>query len=53
MSLSHYICLVGTEKYSSFETGYRLICDMIQQEKYLFQCAKASSDFDLFTKVAM
>ena len=47
MSLAHYICVIGTGSACSFETGYHRICDMIQQERYryLFQCAKASSDF--------
>ena len=55
MSLAHYICVMGTGKFCSFENGYHQICDIIQQEKYryLFQCAKASSNFESFMKLAV
>lgn len=55
MSLAHYICVTGTGKYCSFEEGYHQICDIVQQEKYryLFQCAKTSSDFEAFMKLAV
>ena len=55
MSLAHYMCIIGNGESSSFENGYRQICDVIQQEKYryIFQCAKASNDFDAFMKVAV
>ena len=53
MSLAHYMCVIGNGKPSSFEDGYHQICDLIQQEKYLyiFQCAKASNTFEAFMKV--
>lgn len=52
MSLAHYMCVVGTGEFCSFEKGYRRISDIIQMEKYrmLFQCAKESNDFDSFIK---
>ena len=55
MSPAHYICVMGTGKFCSFENGYHQICDIIQQEKYryLFQCAKASSNFESFMKLAV
>ena len=55
MSLAHYICVTGTGKSCSFEEGYHQICDIVQQEKYryLFQCAKTSSDFEAFMKLAV
>ena len=55
MSLAHYICVMGTGTFCSFENGYHQICDIIQQEKYryLFQCAKASNDFESFMKLAV
>ena len=55
MSLAHYICVTGTRKSCAFETGYHQISDIIQLEKYryLFQCAKASSDFESFMKLAV
>jgi len=55
MSLAHYICIMGTGKSCSFENGYHQICDIIQQQKYryLFQCAKASNDFESFMKLAV
>ena len=55
MSLAHYICVTGTGKSCAFETGYHQISDIIQLEKYryLFQCAKASSDFESFMKLAV
>ena len=55
MSLAHYMCVVGIGEFCSFENGYHLICDIIQQEKYryLFQCAKESNDFDSFMKLAV
>ena len=55
MSLAHYMCVIGDGESSSFENGYRQICDVIQLEKYryIFQCAKASNDFDAFMKVAV
>lgn len=55
MSLAHYICVVGTGKSCSFETGYYQVCDIIQHEKYryLFQCAKVSHDFESFMKLAV
>ena len=55
MSLAHYMCVIGNGESSSFENGYRQICDIIQLEKYryIFQCAKASNDFDAFMKVAV
>ena len=55
MSLAHYICIVGTGTFCSFENGYHQISDIIQQEKYqyLFRCAKASHDFESFMKLAV
>ena len=55
MSLAHYMCVIGNGESSSFENGHRQICDVIQLEKYryIFQCAKASNDFDAFMKVAV
>lgn len=55
MSLSHYMCIVGTGEACSFENGYHRICDITQQEKYryLFQCARSSKDFDSFMKLAV
>ena len=55
MSLAHYMCVIGNGESSSFENGYRQICDVIQLEKYryIFQCAKASNDFDAFMKLAI
>jgi len=55
MSLAHYICVMGTGTSCSFEDGYHQICDIIHQEKYqyLFQCAKASNDFEAFMKLAV
>ena len=55
MSLAHFMCAVGTDRFCSFETGYHEICDTIQLEKYryLFQCAKESNDFDSFMKFAV
>ena len=55
MSLAHYICVTGTGKSCAFETGYHQISDIIQLEKYryLFQCAKASNDFESFMKLAV
>ena len=55
MSLAHFMCAVGTGRFCSFETGYHDICDTIQLAKYryLFQCAKASNDFDSFMKFAV
>ena len=54
MALAYYICVMGIGKSCSFENGYHLICDIIQREKYqyLFQCAKASNDFEAFMKLA-
>lgn len=54
MSLAHYICVIGTGVPCSFEKGYHQICDIIHREKYLylFQCAKASNDFESFMKLA-
>ena len=54
MALAYYICVMGTGKFCSFENGYHLTCDIIQREKYqyLFQCAKASKDFEAFMKLA-
>lgn len=53
MSLAHYICISGTGNPCSFETGYYQIRGIIQQEKYmhLYQCAKASNDFESFIKL--
>lgn len=55
MSLAHYICVVGAGKYCSFEEGYHQICDIVQAEKYryLFQCAKTSSNFEAFMRLAV
>ena len=55
MSLAHYICVTETRKSCAFETGYHQISDIIQLEKYwyLFQCAKASNDFESFMKLAV
>lgn len=55
MSLTHYMCVIGNGESSSFENGHRQICDVIQLEKYryIFQCAKASNDFDAFMKVTV
>ena len=55
MSLAYYICAIGTGTPCSFETGYYQICDIIQQEKYqyLFQCARASKNFETFMKLAV
>ena len=55
MSLAHYICVMGTGKSCSFGNGYHQICDIIQQEKYryLFECAKASDNFEAFMKLAV
>ena len=55
MSLAHYICVIGTGKFCSFENGYHQICDIIQQEKYryLFECAKVSNDFESFMKLVV
>ena len=53
MPLAHYICVTGTGEFCSFETGYHRICDTIQQEQYLFQCARESNDFDSFMKLAV
>ena len=55
MSLAHYICVAGTGKACSFENGYYLIRDIIQQEQfqYLFQCARVGKDFDSFIKLAV
>lgn len=49
------MCVIGNGEASSFENGYRQICDVIQLEKYryIFQCAKASNDFDAFMKMAV
>ena len=33
MSLAHYMCVIGNGESSSFENGYRQICDVIQLEK--------------------
>ena len=54
MSMAHYICVIGTGRYQSFQEGYQLIRSTIQQEKYqyLFQCAKSSIDFEAFMKLA-
>ena len=53
MSLAHYMCVVGTGQFCTFEEGYRQVSDIIQMDKYrvLFQCAKESNDFDTFVKV--
>ena len=55
MSLAHYICIIGTGKFCSFENGYHQISDIIQEEKYryLFQCAKVSNDFESFMKLVV
>ena len=55
MSLAHYICVIGTGTPCSFESGYHQICGIIQQEKYqyLFQCAKASNNFESFLKLVV
>ena len=55
MSLAHYICIIGTGNFCSFENGYHQISDIIQEEKYryLFQCAKTSNDFEAFMKLAV
>lgn len=55
MSLAHYMCVTGTDEFCSFENGYHRICDIIRSEKYryIFQCAKASNDFDSFIKLAV
>ena len=54
MSMAHYICVIGTGQYQSFQEGYQLIRSTIQQEKYqyLFQCAKSGVDFEAFMKLA-
>ena len=54
MSMAHYICVIGTGRYQSFQKGHQLIRSTIQQEKYqyLFQCAKSSIDFEAFMKLA-
>ena len=54
MSMAHYICVIGTGRYQSFQEGHQLIRSTIQQEKYqyLFQCAKSSIDFEAFMKLA-
>ena len=54
MSMAHYICVIGTGRYQSFQEGHQLIRSIIQQEKYqyLFQCAKSSIDFEAFMKLA-
>ena len=54
MSMAHYICVIGTGRYQSFQEGYQLIRSTIQQEKYqyLFQCAKSSINFEVFMKLA-
>ena len=54
MSLAHFMCTAGTGDFCPFETGYHKICDTIQLEKYryLFQCAKKSTDFNSFIKLA-
>ena len=54
MSMVHYICVIGTGRYQSFQEGHQLIRSTIQQEKYqyLFQCAKSSIDFEAFMKLA-
>ena len=54
MSMTHYICVIGTGRYQSFQEGHQLIRSIIQQEKYqyLFQCAKSSIDFEAFMKLA-
>ena len=54
MSMAHYICVIGTGQYQSFQEGYQLIRSTIQQEKYqyLFQCAKSCVDFEAFMKLA-
>ena len=45
--------VTGTEKSCSFENGYHQVCAIIEQEKYryLFQSAKASTDFEVFMKL--
>ena len=55
MSLAHYMCVIGTSETCSFEDGYAQICDIIHEEKYryIFQCAKASRDFEAFMKLAV
>ncbi|EEG37716.1 hypothetical protein EUBHAL_00497 [Anaerobutyricum hallii DSM 3353] len=55
MSLEYYICVIGTNEACSFENGYTQICDIIYEEKYryIFQCAKASRDFEAFMKLAI
>lgn len=55
MSLAHYIRVSGTGESCTFEKGYHLICGIIQQEqyRYLFQCAKESTDFDSFMKLSI
>ena len=54
MSMAHYICVISTGQYQSFQEGYQLIRSTIQQEKYqyLFQCAKSCVDFEAFMKLA-
>ena len=34
MSMAHYICVIGTGRYQSFQEGHQLIRNTIQQEKY-------------------
>lgn len=55
MSLAHFMCVAGTGEFCSFENGYHQLCDIIRLEKYryIFQCAKASNDFNAFMKVAV
>ena len=55
MSLAHFMCVAGTDEYCSFEKVYHQICAIIRLEKYryIFQCAKASNDFNAFMKVAV
>ena len=54
MSMAHYICVISTGQYQSFQEGYQLIRSTIQQEKYqyLFQCAKSCVDIEAFMKLA-
>ena len=39
MSQAHYICVVGTGEFCSFENGYYQVCNIISYDKYqyLFQ----------------
>ena len=55
MSLAHFMCVAGNGEFCSFENGYHQISNMIQMEKYryLFQCAKARTDFDSFIKLVV